>query len=421
MKNLYFSLTCLIFFSICSCTTDQGTVEVEYVEAKAIYGDISKIRATPLNESARAIENPGKIFIGERYILIGEEGSGIHVIDNHDRTNPEQLAFINIPGNREYYVSENMLYAESYYDLIKIDIANPLNVSLIGRAKNAIQEAFQNSEGEYLVGFTYENKKAVLNQDEDFYKEIIGDQLVHLDFAENIIPQSAVPSSFAGNSSSQSGTVNRVTKNGDYIYTISNNNLIVVGDGSNFGNEMQLYKNFKPDMETIFPYEGKLFMGSRTSMNIFDLSDPLSPRELYEFDHVTSCDPVLPFKQVAYITLRTADFSDCPGNINALVAIDLQDISNPTQLHELQMSSPYGMSAIGDKLFVGEGENGLTVFDIQNEKNPKLLQSNKDIEAYDIISDPIDKNIIFIAGPDGLQQFTIENDQSFDLNSTIQF
>ena len=422
MKNLYFGFACLILFGASSCTTeDQGTVKVDYVEARAIYGDIAEIRATPLNESTRAIENPGKIYIGEQFILIGEEGLGIHVIDNTDRSNPEQLAFINIPGNREYYVSDNMLYAESYYDLVKVDITNPLNAKLVGRAENAIQEPSQNNEGEYLVGFTFENKTVVLSEDEHFYEEIISDQLVHLDFAENVIPQSAVPSSFAGNSSSQSGTVNRVTKNGDYVYTISNNNLIIVSDGLSFGDDMQRHRNFKPDMETIFPYEGKLFMGSRSAMNIFDLSDPLAPTELFEFDHVTSCDPVLPFKEMAYVTLRTADFSNCPGDVNALVVLDLQDISNPDQLHELQMSSPYGMSVIEDKLYVGEGENGLTIFDIEDERNPELIESIKDIEAYDIISDPIDKKIIFIAGPDGLQQYTMGVNESLELNSTILF
>ena len=74
MKNIYFSLVCLMLLAISSCTTDQGTVEVDYVEAKAIYGDITEIRATPLNEGVRAIENPGKIYIGEQFILVGEEG-----------------------------------------------------------------------------------------------------------------------------------------------------------------------------------------------------------------------------------------------------------------------------------------------------------------------------------------------------------
>ena len=76
---------------------------------------------------------------------------------------------------------------------------------------------------------------------------------------------------------------------------------------------------------------------------------------------------------------------------------------------------------IEDKLYVGEGENGLTIFDIEDERNPELIESIKDIEAYDIISDPIDKKIIFIAGPDGLQQYTMGVNESLELNSTILF
>lgn len=420
MKNI----SALLFIAAAvmfSCTGDQGTIEVDYVEATAIYGSMSDLRSIPLNEGIRDIENPGKIFIGEDFILIGEEGVGIHVIDNNDRTAPYQVAFINIPGNREYFVQGEFLYAESYYDVIKVDISDARNAVVAGRAEYAVQKPFTNSSGQELIGFSYENKSVVLNVEDDFYNEVIDDQLVYLDFAQNVIPQSAVPSSFAGNSSSKSGTVNRVTRTEGHVYLISNNNLIIIEDSGLFGSDVVAHENFKSGMETVFPYEGKLYLGSRTSMNIFDLTQPTMPREVYEFDHVTSCDPVLPHESVAYVTLRTADFSDCPGNINALVVLDLEDLDKAKELEEIQMSSPYGMNVISDKLYVGEGVNGLKVFDVSNSEKPVLLKHYDDIEAYDIINDPVKEEIIFIAGPNGLQQFSLDSDEVFSLNSVISF
>ena len=412
-------LVITLFFT--SCTDDTGIVQVTYQEATAIYGDMDDIRSEALIEPAREIINPGKIFIGEDMILIGEEGEGVHVINNTDRGNPVNESFLNVPGNREFFVSDNFLYAESFYDMIKIDLSNPSLPSIVARAENAIQEEFVDNNGQTLIGFSYIEKTIELTEQDEFYEEIIGDQLVYLDFGKNIIPNSAIPTSFAGNSSSQSGTVNRITKNGDYVYVISNNNMIMLNDNASDFSTSGKYSNIKTDMETIFPYNNNLFIGSRSSMTIYSLQNPSQPTELYDFDHATSCDPVLPYNNVAYITLRTADFSECPGNINALVVLDINNLSSPIEVDEIAMNSPYGMTVINNRLFVGEGTNGLKIFDVSNEKSPTLENHYKDIEAYDIIADPTNNDIIFIAGPDGLDQFEQNAAEQLELKSTIAF
>ncbi len=411
--------TCLLFFT--QCTEDSGTVEVHYQEATAIYGDMDDIRNKELIAPVREIINPGKLYIGERFILVGEEGEGIHVVDNTNRKSPSASIFIQLPGNREFIVEDHILYAESYYDVVKIDIRNPSQPILLARAENAIQDQFKDSQGKTLIGFNYTDKSVVLNQDDDFYKEIVGDQLVYLDFAENIIPNSAVPSSFAGNSSSQSGTVNRLAKTKGHLYLISHSNMIVIPDNDNFSSQSNQIRNIQEGMETIFPHGDHLFVGSRTSMSIYDLQNEMRPILITEFDHASSCDPVLPHEDVAYVTLRTADFSDCPGNINALLVIDVTDVRDARLLEEIAMASPYGMSIINEDLYVGEGENGLKIYDISNRKKP-ILKEQHDIEAYDVIVDPTNKNVVFIAGPNGLSQFLVDDEASvFDLQSQLSY
>jgi len=419
-KYTFLFIFCLTLF-ITSCTDDTGTVTVTYQEASAIYGDMDEIRAIPLSEVVREITNPGKIFIGEDFVLIGEEGSGIHVINNADRENPIRESFINIPGNREFYVSGDYIYAETYYDMVKIDISNPNQPLLIARAQNAIQDQFVDDQGNTLIGFNYQEKTIELSDQDEFYHEIIGDQLVYLDFGKNIIPNSAIPTSFAGNSSAQSGTVNRITKNGDYVYVISNNNMMILNDKDSDFTIANKLLNIKDDMETIFPYHNNLFVGSRSSMTIYSLDSEIQPTRLYDFEHATSCDPVLPHNDVAYITLRTADFSECPGNINALVVLDINNLSSPKEVDEIAMNSPYGMTVIGDRLFVGEGENGLKIFDVSVNDNPTLQVHHTQIEAYDIIADPTNDKIVFIAGPDGLMQFGNNTGDQLELKSTIAF
>ena len=416
------SLTIISTLVLFSCTNDTGSVEVNYLEATAIYGDMDDIRAIPLNETPRQIENPGKIYIGEDFVLIGEEEKGIHVINNSNRENPVTDAFIRIPGNKEFYVSGQYIYAESYYDMLKIDISNPYQALLTSRSKNAIQNEFINDKGETLIGFSYQDKTVTLNENDDFMTEVLDDQLVYLDFAQNVIPKSSVPSSFSGNSAQSIGTINRITKFEDHIYVVSNNNMIILKDDENgLSKEAIRLENIKEDMETIFPYQNNLFVGSKTSMSIFNISNNGHPIELYEFEHATSCDPVLPYNDVAYITLRTADFSKCPGNINALLAIDISDLSKPVQIDEKQLASPYGMSVINDHLFVGNGENGLSIFDVSDPHHPILIKTNKEIIAFDIITDPSDAEYLFIAGSNGMNQYKIGDDLSLNLTSNIDY
>ena len=423
MKNFLYLFIALVTVSIMSCNDDIGKINITYQEASAVYGDLEEIRATPLNDVVQSVNNPGKIYVSNNYIFLGEEEKGIHVINNINASNPVHVNFIAIPGNREFFVKDEYLYAESYYDVLKINISNPENAILEGRAEFVFQEEFTNDAGETLLGFSFTEVSKELDQDSDFYNEIMTDRIVYLDFAQNIIPKSAVPSSFAGNSNQQSGTVNRITHAKDHVYVIGNTSMNIIDDsGSAFekvsGNQTFWAPN---DMETIFPYEDKLFIGSRSSMTIYDISNPEQPSEDYIFDHATACDPVLPIDEVAYITLRTADFSSCPGNTNALIVLDIEQLNNPEQVNEIEMKSPYGMTLIANLLFVGEGENGLSIFNVVDRQNPVLVKTVENLSAYDVIQHPGNPGLVLIAGPNGLEQYSINNNLDFSFESRIDF
>ena len=422
MKNL---LLGLIAISIIACTKDYGNVEVTYQEATAIYGDIDAIRAQPLNETAREITNPGKIYLGNDVILIGEEQEGIHVIDNSDPIHPTAVNFINIPGNREYFVKDNKIYAETYYDVVKIDVSDMFNARLDSRAEFVFQDQWYNEANEPLIGFSFKEVTTELDQDDDFYQQVLAENEIYLDYAKNIIPKSALPSSFAGSGSKVSGTANRVTYANEHVYIIGNNSMYIIADeaqGLNKVNTGETLFNIGEGMETIFPHDGNLYIGSRSAVSIFDISNPRQPEEAYEFDHATACDPVLPADGVAYVTLRTADFSACPSNTNSLLVLDTRNIHDVNQKEEIAMTSPYGITIIGNELYVGEGDNGLKVFDISDKYKPELKKDIDDIKAYDVIPHPTISNLILTTGPDGVSQYMVnDNGESLTLQSSISY
>ena len=158
MKKLLLLLLPLSILFFHSCTKDFGHVEVTYTKATAVYGDLEVIRDTPLLENARLISNAGKVFVAENMLLIGEEEKGIHIVDNADPKNPTNLSFINIPGNREFYVKGNILYAESLYDMIKVDISNQNQPKLVSRVKDAFANSddFKDANNNTLIKFEFE-------------------------------------------------------------------------------------------------------------------------------------------------------------------------------------------------------------------------------------------------------------------------
>jgi len=402
-----------------SCTKDLGTIDVTYTKATAIYGDLNAVRSTPLLDAPKEIDNPGKIFVSNNFLLIGEEEMGIHVIDNSDPNNPIPARFINIPGNREFYVKGNTLYAESYYDLVKIDLSDLQQPTLVSRLEYAFGEELKNDKGEVFVGFSFERVTESMKANDPIRQQPWGEQeTYYYDYAQRLIPPSSVPASFAGTSSEAIGSVNRIATVDEYVYVVSRSQLNTFRDNGQL--ELIASDQVHWNMETIFPEGDRLFVGTRNSMEIFSIENRDQPQQVSSFFHATSCDPVYPDGDVAYVTLRTGDFSDCPGDVNALHVVDISNVQLPRQIQEITMASPYGLSLIGDRLYVGEGVNGIKVFDATDRSNLTLEKSDETVEAYDIIRHPNRTDMILIAGTNGLQQYKVEGGD-LSLMSELQY
>jgi hypothetical protein len=79
---------------------------------------------------ARELENPGKIYVYHHYLLVNERGKGIHVFNNADPTHPQAMAFINLLGNSDMAIKDDILYADHNGELksIKLNGFNALAV-----------------------------------------------------------------------------------------------------------------------------------------------------------------------------------------------------------------------------------------------------------------------------------------------------
>lgn len=414
-SNYLFLLLSVLLWS---CTSDVENVSLTYTKGTAVYADLTEIRQTPLLGQARPIENAGKIFISDKLLLVGEEDKGIHVFNNTDPENPVAQAFITIPGNKEFYVDGNSLFAESYYDMLKVDLTDATQPQLVTRIENAISTPIYNSLGEAAVSFDFAVVTEKVDKNSNIYEELWNNSELYFDYENRLIPESAVPSSFAGNSSNQIGSVNRIAALDGSLYVISRSNLSIY-DSENF---QQIYnQSVGRNMETVYPMGDRLFIGTNNSVDIYNVSDPSNPELESNFWHATSCDPVFPVNEnTAYATLRTGEFVECPGDVNSLVVLDISSMNFVQQFQEIEMISPFGLTMIGETLYVGEGENGLKIFDASDERNLRLERWDQSVEAYDVLAHPTLSHILLIAGPDGLSQYQIGS-QQLDLLSRIAF
>ncbi|MBI5539344.1 MAG: hypothetical protein HY951_04745 [Bacteroidia bacterium] len=109
---------------------------------KPLYVDKNTAHLISFN-GAQPLNKTGKIYIYGEYVFINEQYKGIHVIDNHDKTNPQNVAFFSIPGNIDLAIKNGFIYADNYNDLVVIDINTLATPVLVKRLPNVYSNITQ--------------------------------------------------------------------------------------------------------------------------------------------------------------------------------------------------------------------------------------------------------------------------------------
>jgi len=132
MNSRTFSIAIFITVLVAACTVDPDVNENFTVSGFVpVYGayEKSEIKTTP----PIPLNDPGKIYIYDPYLLINERGKGIHVYNNSDPANPSALTFIQMVGNTDMAIKDNILYADHMGDLVAITFSDFENVLEKGR------------------------------------------------------------------------------------------------------------------------------------------------------------------------------------------------------------------------------------------------------------------------------------------------
>jgi hypothetical protein len=181
------------------------------------------------------------------------------------------------------------------------------------------------------------------------------------------------------------GSTARFAISGNYLYTVDNANLKVFDISTATD---AVLKNTVPvgfEIETIYPFKDKLFIGSTSAVHIFSINNPERPERLSTAispEVIRRCDPVVAKDTVAYATLRTN--GPCGGRQSILAAYDIKDINHPVQKGTYPVTEPYGLGYSDTALYVCD-RGGLYVFNIEKAYEPKLRKTFNDGWYLDVI------------------------------------
>lgn len=397
------SLICLL----CGCNDDMKVKEtITYTVNKPVLMSADVFRSSvKVTTQPEEITQKGKICFYEGYLYISEPGKGIHIIDNRNPASPASVGFIELIGNADVAIRNNILYADSYIDLIGFDISNPALPVLKSRLENVFPQSYPPIEegyidsglcnlaatnGNIVVGWTQEEETHTL----EYYKN----EQVYNDAMTNSSGGSS------GGSTGVNGSMSRFSLYKDYLYVVLNDYMSIFNLAGDKPEKVVENMYIGGSVETIFSYKDCMFMGTPTGMIIYSVANPLKPEYQSMMWHVYGCDPVVVENDIAYVTVHSGN--NCGQNFNELIILNVKDVKNPQPIVSYTMTKPKGLGIDNGTLFLCD--DGLKIY---NAEDPQTLMANRlahysGMEGYDVI--PHD-NVLMMIADDGIYQYDYSN------------
>jgi hypothetical protein len=357
-----------------------------------------------------SLSQAGKIWYDDGFLYVNIINEGVLIINNLDPKAPKKVGFIQIPGNVDMAIRGNIMYANSHQDLVALDISD-LNAikevkrisaifthrprpgawddnTIAWRTGNDLQNIIRNAFGGFGLNGGQNNG---------------GSGLMGNGFGINSNPlvMSAAPTAKAPANrpagGGKGGSMACFAIMDDFLYAIDSRDLLVFSIRNPASPDLIGQKiPVNSDIETLFGYENRLFVGSQSGMYIFDATKRARPQLEGTYRHVRSCDPVVVEGKYAYVTLRNG--SDCGGNVNQLDVIDISNPSRPQKVRTYPMTNPHGLGIDNGLLFICDGRDGLKVFNARNPRAITQVAHFSNIQTYDVIPDSHRKILMMVGG-----------------------
>lgn len=136
-RLVIYIFTCLVLLLWLSGCVKQEREFFDGPGKKPVYIPLSELQNIR-NEAPKPIEVSGTIFLQDTLLFILEQRKGIHVFNLKDTLNTVNLAFFSIPAITDFVVAGNLIYADSWTNLVVINISDLFQIREVARIPNVI-------------------------------------------------------------------------------------------------------------------------------------------------------------------------------------------------------------------------------------------------------------------------------------------
>jgi hypothetical protein len=410
-----FSVMVLLLAFSTACT---DKVFETFTANAPVYLSYTELRSAVKMTTAREMNNPGKIYFKDNFIFINEKMKGVHVYDVSNPNNPQNKGFIEIPGNVDIAIKDNILYADSYIDLVSIDISSFSAMKEVGRVEKIFPYTLPTYNTKYPVA-KLDEKKGVVTEwevksvrqelEQIYYPTYYRYESNTMDKGFYTLASASSSSGSAGSTYGVGGSMARFGLYKDFLYVVNQSSLLTFKLNSNSQVTLLNTSYVNWNAETIFITDSHLFLGTQNGLIVMALEVPEKPVQIGNFTHMTSCDPVVIKGDLAFITLKGG--STCRGGV--LNQLDIVKMSNSyskfTLLKSYPMFGPQGLGIDDDLLFLCDGDAGLKIYNAADPMAITQIAIFPSINAYDVI--PMN-NFLFMIGEKGFMLYDYTNIQN---------
>ena len=422
-KILPLVLVAIMCLQLTNCNTDD--VSNELLDPVAVTVPVikskSEIRNSIQVKAAQPTNSDGKIYVYNDLLFYIAQNSGIHIFNNQNPENPQNIIFIQLEGVHDISVKNDILYADNFMDLVVFDISNVSDIQLVNVEEDMLlyyatfpedslyyqSNIYTSNEDEFVAEYTtiYMERTEVENNPEMFWNSfsIFESDVLALDAGINI---------------GTGGSYAKFQIYDNALYTLDDYklNTFNITDYNSISKVSETWLGgwFGGELETTFILKEYMFIGATNGMHIVGLQDEFNPIYASSFTHSTGCDPVVVEGNTAYITVRGGN--TCGAIEDQVNIIDVTDINTPIEYSTYFLSSPYGLGIKNHILYVCN-DSGINVFDAQNP-NEIVLQNTIETTSKDVI--PLSSHLIAV-GENVIHQYNYTDNFGLELISTLQF
>lgn len=121
-------------FLLAACEVENTTPDIKVWGYKPIYGNQPTASDVYL-DAPQTVGKKGRMYFKDNYLLLINEGNGVHIIDNSNPDNPQNIKFLAAKGIRNIAIKDSVMFLEMGNTLMSV-VLNDLETVTVLETKN---------------------------------------------------------------------------------------------------------------------------------------------------------------------------------------------------------------------------------------------------------------------------------------------